>query len=980
MKDVGECSDGERLQTHLSSSGVGASPLEEETNSGCTRLYGLVIGTASNSLQAMLGRDRSSMYQWLSEDEAAAEDHAIEVVIVAFSSPAELPALLAKVTQYHDGSEPKPRIVGVGPTSASLGMNGECHLDALVLSPASSSAIACAIEGLDVTHTSPSIDALASIRLFGPDEQVVRKDQLKVLSAAFGAEHIFFQAGTKRLSSLQNIEERKVQEQAGVASALCGNVVIAPLSGESQLVESTGTYLGEFLYANQRRLALIVLCNPGGRHYSERERQLFRSVCERLGHELWSAVRLRKSHQELRRSKVLSVYDPGKGMWSPGALQRVLAMLIGVFGRTGEPVTVAHLDVAGLKRINSRYGHKVGDAVLEHLRTVLVSSFRTTDLVARVDDGGFVCVLQGANRHNARLVLDRIRTRAEESFQSTNAFKTGARLEFASGLAAVSSATEGAAEVLKRARVMVEQSKHPQAAAPKEVVVRAAPMPVLREGALIAGTFRILHEISNGAMGVVYRAQDVSLQRPVAIKILRPSLANDQDFVESFRREAALLASLRHENIVQVFSAGIDVGRPYFVMELVEGQSVEFALKNAIDTRGALSLEQIVLVAQQVGSALDALHKNGLVHRDIKPANILLDPFRNRTVLVDVGIAWRKGSQAQLAGTPGYIAPESFREKVFGSAADIYGLAVTCYEMLTGHLPWPASDDPMELLRRQHDTPPQLLSASISCFKPLDSVIMKGLADDPTERWQSAGEFADAFVSALRGINELNLVQEEPRARGESASTIIGIHSALDGEAHLSRGILFKQCMRVLGPRETDALRSTLETSEPDLARALSRDVEGRAWLPTEHLWQLCEQVLPEGFDAAGFAHDLGQATVRATFRRLFPARGATLSPNRVFAAMTTIWAAYHNWGDVESYATGQSGVFRLQGEAGSAVVAPWVVGMLKQLIVLSGGSEVQVTASEVMQEGARVWTFEAEWLLKRYSGLYASETAGEES
>src|SRR5690606_29856353 len=130
--------------------------------------------------------------------------------------------------------------------------------------------------------------------------------------------------------------------------------------------------------------------------------------------------------------------------------------------------------------------------------------------------------------------------------------------------------------------------------------------------------------------------------------------------LERFREEAATLAALRHPNLVQIYAAGVDSGVPYFVMEMVEGETVSQAIDRCIRERHTLPLRQVRPTVEQVAAALDALHSRGIVHRDVKPANILVDPFRRRTVLVDVGVARRHGDRQDVAGTPIYLPPEGF--------------------------------------------------------------------------------------------------------------------------------------------------------------------------------------------------------------------------------------------------------------------------------------------------------------------------------
>src|SRR5207342_2094557 len=184
----------------------------------------------------------------------------------------------------------------------------------------------------------------------------------------------------------------------------------------------------------------------------------------------------------------------------------------------------------------------------------------------------------------------------------------------------------------------------------------------LAEGTTVGGTYRVIHELSRGAMGVVYRGEDLGLGRAVAIKVLRSDIASDREAVAQFRAEAALLAQLHHENLVQVFALGEHAGDVYFVMELVEGQPVSDVLRTTIGRSEWFPTAAAAQIALEIGDALDAMHEVGVIHRDVKPANILLDRERDRAVLVDVGVAVKAGDTRDAAGTPGFAAPESFLE------------------------------------------------------------------------------------------------------------------------------------------------------------------------------------------------------------------------------------------------------------------------------------------------------------------------------
>src|SRR4029079_9932605 len=170
-------------------------------------------------------------------------------------------------------------------------------------------------------------------------------------------------------------------------------------------------------------------------------------------------------------------------------------------------------------------------------------------------------------------------------------------------------------------------------------------------------------------------------------------------------RQAGMLASLHHTNLVQVHAFGTDGDLVYFVMELVEGEAVADAMTAVEQSGRPIEVPLVAKVTHEIASALEAIHAVGIVHRDVKPDNILIDRVHDRAVLVDVGVAKRKGAQREAAGTPGYAAPESFMDRDPTPALDVYGLAATAYAMLTGLPPFGSGDLLPVFERPVHGTP-----------------------------------------------------------------------------------------------------------------------------------------------------------------------------------------------------------------------------------------------------------------------------------
>ncbi|MCR4403275.1 MAG: Stk1 family PASTA domain-containing Ser/Thr kinase [Firmicutes bacterium] len=257
--------------------------------------------------------------------------------------------------------------------------------------------------------------------------------------------------------------------------------------------------------------------------------------------------------------------------------------------------------------------------------------------------------------------------------------------------------------------------------------------------------YTILSRVGEGGMAEVYRARDSVLNRIVAIKVLRPQFASDEEFIERFRREAQAAASLSHPNIVSIYDVGHDGDRYYIVMEYVSGKS----LKDLIREQGPLRPERAAWIASQILAALDHAHKNNIVHRDIKPHNILVTP-EGRVKVTDFGIARAKSTSAltetgTIIGTVNYFSPEQARGEAAGVGSDVYSLGVVLYEMLTGRVPF-RGDTPIAIaLQHLQGTaiPPSELNPRVPA--DLSRVVMKALEKDPARRYQQAREMMRAL-------------------------------------------------------------------------------------------------------------------------------------------------------------------------------------------------------------------------------------------
>ncbi len=271
------------------------------------------------------------------------------------------------------------------------------------------------------------------------------------------------------------------------------------------------------------------------------------------------------------------------------------------------------------------------------------------------------------------------------------------------------------------------------------------------------GKFRVLEPLGRGGMAQVYRAFQPQLDRYVAIKVLRSDLVEEEEFLARFRREARAVATLRHTNIVQVYDFDAQDDLYYMVMELLEGDSLK-AYLNSYRSRGErMPFDDMVRILCDVLSGLDYAHREGIVHRDIKPANILLTRT-GQAVITDFGIAQIVGGtkytvSGALMGTLHYMAPEQGLQGRGDNRSDLYSLGIVFYEMLTGQPPFDADTPLAILLKHVNDPLPLPHSLDPTIPESFERVILKSLAKQPEDRYQSAGEMLEALLAAAREAN-----------------------------------------------------------------------------------------------------------------------------------------------------------------------------------------------------------------------------------
>jgi serine/threonine-protein kinase len=270
---------------------------------------------------------------------------------------------------------------------------------------------------------------------------------------------------------------------------------------------------------------------------------------------------------------------------------------------------------------------------------------------------------------------------------------------------------------------------------------------------MLGGRYRVEQELGRGGMAKVYRGEDIVLGRNVAIKILAPQFADDPNFVTRFRREAQAAARISNQHLVSVFDTGSDDGVHYIVMEFVEGRTLAEYLTGG----GRIMPDRAIDIAMDVCRALEAAHAQGVIHRDIKPGNIMLNQ-RGDVKVTDFGIARMATTAETIAqtaavlGTASYLSPEQAQGQQVDGRSDIYSLGCVLFEMVTGRPPF-LGESPVAVASKQvleQPTPPSKLNRDVT--PDLDAVILRAMAKNPANRYQSAEEMRADLERVRRGL------------------------------------------------------------------------------------------------------------------------------------------------------------------------------------------------------------------------------------
>jgi serine/threonine-protein kinase len=297
----------------------------------------------------------------------------------------------------------------------------------------------------------------------------------------------------------------------------------------------------------------------------------------------------------------------------------------------------------------------------------------------------------------------------------------------------------------------------------------ADPAEVLEPGSMVDGKYRIEQRLGSGGMGVVYAAWHTELDRPVALKVISRRHTSDKRLVERFRREARIASQARHPNIVEVLDLGLYEDRWYLAMELLEG----IDLHDAIVLKKTYDPPEVLSVLDPVLSALDHAHSLGLVHRDLKPENIFLARLPSGDIqvkLLDFGVVKVPdvGAQSQLTrtgtvvGTPEYMAPEQAMDATVDARADLYAAGCVVYAMLCGRPPF-VDKSILRVLSAHVASEPKpvaVMRPGLKQARRVDVTLMKALAKNPDQRYQSAQEMRKAFTELAAALGNPRYVSE----------------------------------------------------------------------------------------------------------------------------------------------------------------------------------------------------------------------------
>ena len=317
---------------------------------------------------------------------------------------------------------------------------------------------------------------------------------------------------------------------------------------------------------------------------------------------------------------------------------------------------------------------------------------------------------------------------------------------------------------------------------------------MVEDQVVLNGRYRVIDRIGSGGMSVVYRAQDLSLGRIVAVKVLHESLTNDEGFLRRFQREAHAAANLSHPNIVTVHDIGQDNDRHYIVMEFVDGRTLKQLVRLQNQQGRPLVVGQALDLAVQICAGIGYAHRANLIHCDVKSQNILVTRDE-RVKVADFGIA-RAMSEAtqhtidnQIWGTPHYFSPEQAAGLTATPASDVYAIGVVLFELLTGRLPFIAETHTALALKHMHEPPPNASDINPLVPQQLDQILKKVLAKEPAARYRTGDQFGRILSayreSSLQVTGPVSLFDLEMPAYEQTTALYPRAHGGYPGEAEI---------------------------------------------------------------------------------------------------------------------------------------------------------------------------------------------------
>lgn len=352
------------------------------------------------------------------------------------------------------------------------------------------------------------------------------------------------------------------------------------------------------------------------------------------------------------------------------------------------------------------------------------------------------------------------------------------------------------------------------------------PAPDTLVGRVIDGKYRIEALHGSGGMGAVYRAIQVNLDRPVALKVVKGDFLKDTVITERFKREALAIARLKHPNIVTVYDYGIMTdGGAYLVMEFLEGHT----LRTEIQKRKSIPIGPGIELMRQICSAVHAAHVEGIIHRDLKPDNIFLERGRDDTIhvkILDFGVAKMRANTGELQktdltmsgamlGTPLYMSPEQCLGEPLDVRSDLYSLGCVFFEMISGQPPFTATTATQLIIKHAQDPPPALMKRAPSAPPGLEAAFMRALAKSPEDRFQTAAEFGQAIGSvwipldpqaSFPPVGGMSIADTLPSAQSTEFDDLIDQLSAVDSTGGRRRVAVLP--FRLLRPDDTAAFLS----------------------------------------------------------------------------------------------------------------------------------------------------------------------------